>query len=306
MFGISFNFLKVLNESGVNGGYKTKRDSNGNIERFKARLVDKGYTQKGGINYKKTFSLFLKNDSLRMIMALVAWYDLELHQMDVKTAFLNGELVEEVYMNQLEGFSPKGKDHMVCKLKKSIYGLKHASRQWYIKFNNTITSFRFQEITVERCIYRKMSGRKFIFLVVYVDDILLVANDLGILHEMKDYISKNFEMKDMGEASYVIRIEILCDRSQRLLGVSQKGYITKILKRFNMNNFSEGIVPIQKGDKFSLMQCPKNDVERKEMESIPFPYVVGSMMYVQTCTQSDISFAVGMLGRYQSNPDIDH
>ncbi|XP_059285644.1 secreted RxLR effector protein 161-like [Lycium ferocissimum] len=110
----------------------------------------------------------------------------------------------------------------------------------------------------------------------------------------------------MGEASYVIGIEIFCDRSQGLLGLSQKGYIERVLERFNMNNCSAGVVPIQKGDKFSLMQCPKNDVERKEMESIPYSSIVGSLMYAQTCTRPDISFAVGMLGRYQSNPGIDH
>ena len=172
--------------------FKTKRDSNGNIERFKARLVAKGYTQKDGIDYKETFSPVSKKDSLRIIMALVAQYDLELHQMDVKITFLNGDIEEEIYMNQPEGFSMEGKDHMVCKLKKSIYGLKQASRQWYLKFNNTITSFGFQENIVDRCIYRKISGSKFIFLVLYVDDILLAANDLGILYETKSFLSKNF------------------------------------------------------------------------------------------------------------------
>ena len=129
---------------------------------------------------------------------------------------------------------------------------------------------------------------------------------MGILHEKKDYLSKNFEMKDVGEASYVIGIEIFHDRSQGLLGLSQKGYIEKILERFNMNKFLGGIVPIQKRDKFSLMHYPKNDVECKEMESIQYASIVGSMMYVQTCTRPDISFVVGMLGRYQSNPGIDH
>jgi len=167
--------------------FKTKRDSNGNIERYKARLVAKGYTKKGGIDYKETFSPVSKKDSLRIVLALVAHYDLELHQMDVKTAFLNGDLEEDVYMDQPEGFEIKGKDQMVCKLKKSIYGLKQASRQWYIKFNDTITSFGFKEITVDRCIYQKISGSKFIFLVLYVDDILLAANDLGILRETKDF-----------------------------------------------------------------------------------------------------------------------
>ena len=241
--------------------FKTKRDSIGNIERYKARLVAKGFTKKDGIDYKETFSPVSKKDSLRIIMALVAHYDLELHQMDVKTAFLNGNLEEEIYMDKPEGFSVKGKEHMVCKLKKSIYGLKQASRQWYLKFNDTITSFGFQENTVDRCIYMKVSGSKFIFLVLYVDDILLATNDLGLLHQTKKYLSQNFEMKDMGEATYVIGIEIFRDRSQGLLGLSQKTYINKILERFNMEKCSAGVVPIQKGDKFNAMQCPKNELE---------------------------------------------
>ncbi|XP_075096256.1 secreted RxLR effector protein 161-like [Nicotiana tabacum] len=110
----------------------------------------------------------------------------------------------------------------------------------------------------------------------------------------------------MGEASYMIGIKIFCDRSQGALGLSQKCYIKRVLENFNMNNCSAGIVPIQKGDKFSPIQCPKNDVERKEMESIPYSSIVGSLMYALTCTRLNISFEVGMIGRYQSNPGIDH
>ena len=123
-------------------------------------------------------------------------------------------------MDQPEGFISTGKENLVCKLKKSIYGLKQASRQWYIKFNNTITSYGFVENTVDRCIYMKVSGSKFIILVLYVDDILLAANDKGLLHDVKKFLSENFEMKDMNEASYVIRIEIFRNRSQGLLGLS--------------------------------------------------------------------------------------
>ena len=141
---------------------------------------------------------------------------------------------------------------------------------------------------------------------MYIDDILLVANDLGIVHKTKKFLAKNFEIKDMGETSYVIGIEIFHDRSRGLLGLSQKTYIEKVLEKFNMNKCSLRVVPIQKGDKFSLMQCPKNDVEWKEMESIPYAYVVGSLMYLQTCTRPGINFAVGMLGRYQTNLGIDH
>jgi len=241
--------------------FKTKRDSKGNIERYKARLVAKGFTQKDGIDYKETFSPVSKKDSLRIILALVAHYDLELHQMDVKTAFLNGDLEEEIYMDQPEGFVSTGKENMVCKLKKSIYGLKQASRQWYIKFNDTITSYGFVENTIDRCIYMKVNGSMFVILVLYVDDILLATNNVAMLHDEKKFLSNNFEMKDMGEASYVIGIEIFCDRSQGFLGLSQKSYINKVLDRFIMDKCFAGIIPIQKGDKFSQMQYPKNDLE---------------------------------------------
>jgi hypothetical protein len=227
--------------------------------------VAKGFTQKGGIDYKETFSPVSKNDSLRIIMALVA--------------FVNWSLEEEVYMEQSEGFSIERKEYLACKLKKSIYELKQASRQWYLKFNNTITSFGFKENIVDWCIYLKVSGSKFIFLILYVDDILLANSDLGILHETKKFLSKNFEMKDMDEATYVIGIEIFRDRSRRILGLSQKAYIERVLERFKMKNCSASVAPIQKGDKFSLMQCPQNELERKQMEGIPYAFTVGSLMY---------------------------
>ena len=150
--------------------------------------------------------------------------------MDVKTAFLNGSLEEDVYMDQPEGFSIKGKEHLACKFKKSIYRLQQTSQQWYLKFNDTITSFEFKENTVDRCTYLKVSRSKFIFLILYGDYILFASSDLGLLHETKKFLSKNFEMKDMGKATYVKGIEIFRDRSCRLLGFSQKVYIEKGFK----------------------------------------------------------------------------
>ena len=286
--------------------FKTKKDSLGNIERYKARLVAKGFTQKEGIDYTETFSPVSKKDSLRIILALVAHFDLELQQMDVKTAFLNGDLEEEVYMKQPEGFPSSDGEHLVCKLKKSIYGLKQASRQWYLKFHNVISSFGFVENIMDQCIYQKVSGSKICFLVLYVDDILLATNDKGLLHEVKQFLSKNFDMKDMGEASYVIGIKIHRDRFQGILGLSQETYINKILKRFRMNDCSPSVAPIVKGDRFNLNQCPKNDLEREQMKNIPYASAIGSLMYAQVYTRLDIAFVVGMLGRYQSDPGLDH
>ena len=186
-------------------------------------------------------------------MALVAHYDLELHQMDVKISYLNEDLEEDVYMGQSVGFTEEGKEHMVCKLKRSIYELKQVSRQWYLKFNDTIVSFGFKENIVDRCIYLKVSGSKFIFRILYVNDILLAIDDLGLLSKTKRFLSNNFELKDMGEAYYVIGIEIFRDRSQGLLGLSQNAYINKVLERFRMDKCSASLFQYRK--ETSLVSC---------------------------------------------------
>ncbi|RVW12961.1 Retrovirus-related Pol polyprotein from transposon TNT 1-94 [Vitis vinifera] len=234
------------------------------------------YSQREGIDFKETFSPVSTKDSFRVIMAIVAHFDLELHQMDVKTAFLNGDLDEEVYMEQPIGFVEVGKEDLVCKLNKSIYGLKQASRQWYLKFDKIITQNGFKENTVDRCIY------------------------------LRHMLSTHFDMKDLGEASYVLGIKILRDRANGVLKLSQRAYIERILKRFNMHNCKSTKAPIVKGDKFSKAQCPQNDDEREEMKTIPYSSVVGSLMYAQVCTRPDIAFVVGMLGRYLSNPGSQH
>ena len=136
----------------------------------------KGYSKKEEIDFIETFSPMLTSDSFKVIMAIVAHFDLELHQMDVKIAFLNGDLDEDVYMEQPTGFTEVGKEHLVCKLNKSIYGLKQASRQWYLKFDRIITQNGFKENTVDKCIYLRVNGSSYIFLVLYVDDILLASN----------------------------------------------------------------------------------------------------------------------------------
>jgi hypothetical protein len=200
--------------------YKTKQDSKGNIERFKERLMAKGFTQREGIDYTKIFSPVSSKDSFRIIMTLVAHYDLELHQIDVNTTFLNGNLQENVYMAQPEGFAVEGKEHMGCKLKKSLYGLRQASRQWYIKFDGVIRSFDFAENKVDNCIYVKFKRKDFTILMLYVDGILLASSDKNILYETKSFLFSNFDMKDLGDASYVLGIEIHLYRTKGVLGLS--------------------------------------------------------------------------------------
>ena len=168
-------------------------------------------------------------DSFRIIMTLVAHYDLELHQMDVKTAFLNGDIEETIYMVQPENFESKESKHLVYKLKKSIYSLKQASRQWNQKFDKVITSFGSKENIVDQCIYQKISKSKFILMVLNVDDIMLASSDIGPLYETKRFLSNNFEMKDLGNASFVLGIQIYRDHSRGILAYHKRHILIKCL-----------------------------------------------------------------------------
>ena len=163
-------------------------------------------------------------------MALVAHYDFELHQMNVNTAFLNGDLEENVYMAQPKGFVIEGKEQMGCRLKKSIYALKQASRQWYLKFDQTIRNFGFKENVEDNYADAKFKNGKFIFIVLYVDDILLASSDVSLLLETKKFLSSKFDMKDLGEASFVLGIEIHRDRIKRGIRTVTKGIHRKNLK----------------------------------------------------------------------------
>lgn len=139
-----------------------------------------------------------------------------------------------------------------------------------------------------------------------MDDILLASSDKDMLFETKRFLSSNFDMKDLGDASYVLGIEIHRDRSKGILGLSQKAYIDRVLKKYNMHKCSDSPAPIVKSDKFGTFQCPRNQYETDQMKSVPYASVVGSIMYAQVCTRPDLAFVTGMLGRYQSNPGPDH
>ena len=182
----------------------------------------KGFTQKEWINYNKTYSLVSKNDSFKTIMFLVAHFNLEIHQTDVKTTFLNENLEEEVCMEQPKGFVKRSEKKLVRKLKNSILSLKQAFRQWYLKFNHVITAFGFTKNVVDYCIYLKISGSKFIVLFLYVNDILLASNYLGMIYETKEYLRNNFDMKDIGEVTFVIEIEIYLVDLEDYLGYHKK------------------------------------------------------------------------------------
>ncbi|KAK1650761.1 hypothetical protein QYE76_068566 [Lolium multiflorum] len=286
--------------------FKRKTDADGNITVYKARLVAKGFRQIQGVDYDETFSPVAKLKSVRILLAIAAFFDYEIWQMDVKMAFLNGDIEEELYMVQPKGFiDPKNADK-VCKLQRSIYGLKQASRSWNRRFDKVIKDFGFIQCHGEACIYKKVSGSSVAFLILYVDDILLIGNDIELLSSVKGYLNNSFSMKDLGEASYILGIKIYRDRSRRLIGLSQSTYLDKILKKFRMDESKKGFLPMLPGKVLSKTQGPATAEERERMSQIPYASAVGSIMYAMLCTRPDIAHAVSLTSRYQSDPGMEH
>ncbi len=286
--------------------FKRKTDADGNVTIYKARLVAKGFRQIQGVDYDETFSPVAMLKSVRILLAIAAHYDYEIWQMDVKTAFLNGDIEEELYMMQPKGFvDPKDADK-VCKLQRSIYGLKQASRSWNLRFDKVIKEFGFVQTFGESCVYKKVSGSSVSFLVLYVDDILLIGNDVELLKSVKSYLNSKFSMKDLGEASYVLGIKIYRDRSRRLIGLSQSTYLDKILKKFKMDTSKKGFLPMLSGIKLSKTQAPATSKDREAMDLIPYASAIGSIMYAMLCTRPDVAHAISLTSRYQSDPGNEH
>ncbi|GJZ35202.1 retrotransposon protein, putative, ty1-copia subclass [Tanacetum coccineum] len=257
--------------------FKKKTDINEAVHAYKVRLMAKRYTQTPWIDYEETFSPVADIRAIRILIAIAAYYDYEIWQMDVKTAFLNGYLNEEVYMEQPEGFVNPKYPNRVCKLKRSIYGLKQESRQWNKRFDNEIKKFGFSQNVDEPCVYLKASRSNVTFLILYDDDILIMGNSILMLQDVKSYLGRCFAMKDLGEAAYILGIKIYKDRSRRLIGLCQCDYIEKILKRFHMENSKRGSIPMQEKLRLSKSKGASTPAELKRMQNVPYASAVGEL-----------------------------
>jgi Reverse transcriptase (RNA-dependent DNA polymerase) len=289
--------------------FRAKKDAAGNIARYKARLVAQGFSQVPGVDYFDTYAPVAKLASTRTVLALAARLDMEIHQIDIKGAYLNGELTpnEIIYMRQPPGYASTESPNKVALLKKTLYGLKQSGRRWYQRLVKILVSeLGFTQCEVDQAVFFKTGKSSKAIIVVHVDDCSIAATSLAIMGELKTRIGKFVEVTDLGELHWLLGIEITRDRERRTISMSQRSYIDSILRRYGFEDLKPISTPMDPHIRLSSAQSPTTGLEFAAMKNIPYREAVGSLMYASLGTRPDISFAVTTLSRFSVNPGSAH
>ncbi|CAN1766532.1 Retrovirus-related Pol polyprotein from transposon TNT 1-94 [Linum perenne] len=276
--------------------YKIKYKADGSVERYKARLVAKGYTQTAGIDYVDTFAPVAKMTTVRALLALASIKGWFLHQLDVNTAFLHGDLFEEVYMKPPLGLSLDS-PNLVCRLNKSLYGLKQASRQWNFKLTEFLQSLGFVQSKADYSLFTKQSNKLFLAVLVYVDDIIMTGNDIQGIKDLKTNLHDKFTIKDIGELKFFLGLEIA--RSSQGITLCQRKYALEIISDMGLLASKPLTSPCDTSSRLSINDgIPLDD---------PSSYrrLIGRLIYLCT-TRPDISFVVNYLSQFVSRPSDTH
>jgi transposase InsO family protein len=276
--------------------FKTKIKADGSVERYKARLVAKGYTQIEGLDFHDTFAPVAKLVTVRCVLAIAATRQWHLHQLDVNNAFLHGDLEEDVYMSLPPGYGTQG-EIRVCHLQKSLYGLKQASRNWYSKLSTVLLSAGFKQSQADHSLFTRQSGSTILVVLVYVDDLLVTGNDLASIRQLQEFLSRNFQLKDLGKLKYFLGIEVA--RSRAGIFINQRKYILDILTDAGQSGCRPASSPMEQHLKLSA--------DSGDPLSDPSSYrrLIGRLIYL-TISRPDITFAVNLLSQFMNTPRVPH
>uniref|UniRef100_A0A5B6Z677 Putative polyprotein n=1 Tax=Davidia involucrata TaxID=16924 RepID=A0A5B6Z677_DAVIN len=276
--------------------YTIKQKADGTIDRYKARLVAKGFTQTYGIDYQETFAPVAKMNSVRVLLSCAANQGWLLHQLDVKNAFLHGDLEEEVYMEMPPGFSSQTTNGKVCRLKKALYGLKQSPRAWFGRFHKAMVKIGYKQSNADHTLFIKRRGDMITVLIVYVDDIVVTGNDSDEVSKLKVHLAREFEIKDLGSLRYFLGIEVA--RSDKGIFISQRKYVLDLLKETGMLGCKPVDSPIEVNHRLMSGDGDLVDKER-------FQRLVGRLIYLAH-TRPDIAYAVGVVSQFMHDPCTTH
>lgn len=277
---------------------RKKYDSENNI-RYRARLVAKGFTQKHGIDYTETFSPVVRHTTLRLLFALSVKLGLDVNHLDVKTAFLNGDLEETIYMRMPECYNSDSSVCKVLKLKKAIYGLKQASRAWNKKVDNCLISNGYQRSKIEPCMYIKNINKCKTIVTVYVDDFFIFSNDKIETKNLKQILSNKFSIKDLGEVKLCLGMNVNFNKDKGFVTLSQENYIDQLLSKFNLTDCKTVDTPME-------IKLNVNKGEIDINSHVPYQQLIGSLMYLSVMTRPDISYSISFLSQFNNCYTKEH
>jgi len=290
--------------------FRAKKDAAGNVVRKKARLVAQGFSQVPGIDYFDTFAPVARLATIRTVLALAARDNMELHQIDIKGAYLNGELTpgEVIYMRQPPGYESRDHPRHVCRLHKTLYGLKQSGRRWYQKLVKILVhELGFTQCDVDQAVFfKRMVDKKLIVVVVHVDDCTIAASTYEMVADLKARMREYVEITDLGELHWLLGIEVRRNREKLTISLSQRSYIESIMRRFGLDALKPISTPMDPNAKLSVAQNPSTGAEYAAMCHVPYREAVGSIMYAMLGTRPDISFATTTVSKFSSNPGMPH
>ncbi|CAA7264973.1 unnamed protein product [Cyclocybe aegerita] len=285
-----------------------KKDATGNVVRYKARLVVQGFSQVPGIDYFDTFAPVARLASIQAVLAMAAVHDYEIHQVDVKGAYLNGILTadEVIFMCQPPGYRISDSAGKVCRLLKTLYGLKQSGRRWYQRLVEIMVLLGFEQCAVDQAVFFKRHGKALVIVLVHVDDCTIVATALPLIEAFKAEVAKHVEITNLGKLHWILGIEVRRNRERHIIFLSQHSYIDLIIRWYNLQDLKPLSIPMDPNVRLSSAQSPSTTVEIAKMANILYHKAVGSLMYTSLGTRPDITFAVQTVSRYTSKPGPEH